>query len=328
MSYISAVVIVLTGVLGVQLLPSSASVALPASANVDSLPSRTPVAEGVVRYAFNNAEVIIPATVQGHPVTFLLGFGIDADVSLDPAALASAGVTLSDSTHLDTLTLGTSVVHDMALQTISQVPGNPQPGMPPLVGILGNVFLARYDIVYDGPARRVRLYERFSPNPTTSSSSHHPWLPPAIAATASCTPMLPLPEHNAAFVIQVNAHPVPAILETLSSYTKMNMVAARAIGLTQHSTNVHPLPDDIWEKQDVYGHPVKYQATEIHLTLGTQHFDEVPILLFPGLDLDRYQSPIPPLLLLNPDDVQHQMLVFSQSTRQICLGSHQSPARR
>ena len=302
--------------------PVTATVAADSTTDLPrQVPPRTPVAEGIVRYTFNNADVVIPATVQGHPVTLLLGFGIDADVSLDPAALAAAGVTLADSTRLGALRLGTSVVHDMALQLISQVPGNPQPGMPPLVGLLGNVFLARYDIVYDGPAQRVRLYERPSPRPTPSTTPPRPWLPPAIAATASCTPILPLPEHNPGFVIQVNAHPVSAILETLSSYTKMNMVAARGIGLTQHSPNVHPLPEDIWEKRDVYGHPVKYQATDIHLTLGTQAFTAVPILLFPGLDLDRYQTPIPPLLLLNPDDLQHQMLVFSQSTGQVCLGT-------
>ncbi|HXC25506.1 MAG TPA: hypothetical protein VNU46_06285, partial [Gemmatimonadaceae bacterium] len=110
------------------------------------------------------------------------------------------------------------------------------------------------------------------------------------------------------------------ILETLSSYTKMNMVAARAIGLTQHSPQIHPRPASIWETQDAFGHPVKYQATGIHLTLGTHPFTEVPMLIFPELDLDQYASVVPPTLLLNPDDLRGQILVFSNSTGQVCLG--------
>ncbi|HXC25211.1 MAG TPA: hypothetical protein VNU46_04790 [Gemmatimonadaceae bacterium] len=72
--------------------------------------------------------------------------------------------------------------------------------------------------------------------------------------------------------------------------------------------------------QDTFGHPVKYQATDIHLTLGTQSFTEVPMLLFPSLDLDQYTMPVPPTLLLNPDDLQHQILVFSESSGRVCLG--------
>ena len=283
------------------------------------------VVEGTLRYQVNKADIVIPATLQGHAVTLVVGFGIDADVALDPAALASLGIPLVNTTHLAALTLGRSVVHDLALQIVPPVPVQATSGLPPVVGLVGNVFLARYDIVYDGPAQRVRFYDRVArPAPVSTASTPatdrpRPWLPATIG-TASCTPMTPLPGHNTGFVIQANGHPISALLETLSSYTKMNMVAAKSIGLTQHSPNVHPLPDDIWEKQDAYGHPVKYQATDIHLTLGTQHFTEVPMLLFPGLDLDQYQTPIPPLLLLNPDDLQHQILVFSHSTGQVCIG--------
>jgi hypothetical protein len=274
------------------------------------------VAEATIRYHVNNADVVLPVTLHGHTVTMLLGFGIDADVELAPTMLAQLNIPLSDTTQLDSLTLGTTVEHHLAMQTLPQVPGAASPNLPPLVGLLGNVFLARYDIVYDGPARRVRLYAR--PRQTTAASAPSAWLPPEMASV-SCTPITPLPEHNAGFAIQANGHPIHAILETVASYTKMNMVAARTIGLTQHSPNVHPLPADIWEKQDAFGHPVKYQATDIRLTLGTQSFTEVPMLLFPSLDLDQYTTPVPPTLLLNPDDLQHQILLFSESSGRVCL---------
>jgi hypothetical protein len=265
-----------------------------------------------------NTNVYLPVTIQGHAATLLLGFGIDGGLSLTPGRLAQLGVTLPDSTRLDALTLGTTVLRHVAMRPWGRLRDGP-PDLPPVVGVVGNQFLTQYDIVYDGPAHRVRLYDLPAHTSTRPEGTHTAWLPPELPS-ASCTSILPLPEHNAGFAIQANGHAIPAILETMSSYTKMNMFAAKAMGLTQHSSEVHPVPADFWERQDGYGHPVKWQATGIQLTLGTQHFTVVPITIFPGLDVDRYSTPVPPILLLNPDDLRGQMLVMSNSAGQVCLG--------
>lgn len=279
--------------------------------------SATLIAEGTLQYLSNgNQNAYFLVTWQGHPATLLLGFGIDGALILTPDAVA----TLPNPGELDSLVFGSVVDRHLPVNLGSGF--RDLPGLPPVVGMLGNTVLTRYDIVIDGPARRVRLYARTqAPSadaPRTPPPAHAP-VPALAGAGAACTPIVPMPEDNGGFVVQIDHHPITAILETRSTYTKMNVVAGTAVGLTQHSPHIRPVPGDIWEKQDAYGHPIKWQAHDLPMTLGTQPFTATPILIFPGLDVDRYATPVPPVILLNLNNVRQRRLVISNSTQQVCL---------
>ncbi|HXC26177.1 MAG TPA: hypothetical protein VNU46_09700, partial [Gemmatimonadaceae bacterium] len=65
------------------------------------------------------------------------------------------------------------------------------PGIPPVIGLAGNHFLAHYDFVFDGPARSVRIY---APGTTAADTSHahtlsSDWLPKGFTTT-DCMPMV------------------------------------------------------------------------------------------------------------------------------------------
>jgi hypothetical protein len=242
----------------------------------------------------------LEVTWQGHPVRLVLGLGGDFGLILMGQKMATLFGETPPDTVLDSL--------PAALRFARQVPTP----LPQVIGLVGNRFLAHYDLVLDGAAGQVRLYTR------------GPGLPPDGRAT-QCTPIRPMPEANEAFQIRADGHPLTAIFETRADYTKMNIVAAKAIGLTQHAPQVHPKPANVWEQQDAFGHRIKYQARDISLTLGTQPFTAGPILLFPKLGVDQGAQSVPPTILLNLSNIPHQRWVLSNSTHQVCLGSSPGP---
>jgi hypothetical protein len=256
------------------------------------------VHRGVLEWDAYQADLEV--TWQGHPARLLLGLGGDFGLTLLGQKMATLfGETPSD-TVLDSL--------PAALRFARRVPTP----LPRVIGLLGNQFLAHYDLVLDGAAGQVRLYTRGA------------GLPPDGRATR-CTPIIPMPETNEAFEIQADGHPLTAIFETQADYTKMNIVAAKAIGLTQHAPQVHPTPASVWEQQDAFGHRITYQARDISLTLGTQPFTDGPILLFPELGVDQGAPSALPTILLNLSNISHQRWVLSNSTHQVCLGPSSGP---
>ena len=274
------------------------------------------VAEAEIRTVNGDQEFYLPVTIAGRRVTVLLDFVDTHDLALQLDRLNKLGINTAAPP--DSVTIGTVVE---PLQDVAAITGafeQDQPGLPPLVGSLGHPLLVHYDVVIDGPAHRVRLYARTSPSATKPADA--PWLPPGVPA-ANCTPFVPMPDQITGFAIHAAGNAITAILETRASYTKMNMVAAQVLGLTQQSSNVHPLPDEVWEKQDGAGHPVKYEVTGLPLRLGTQAFTDVPVHIFPELGIDRKSTPVPPTILLTPQNLEHQILVVSNSTGRICLGA-------
>lgn len=259
--------------------------------------------------------VYLPVTLQGHAVTLLLDFDGGGDLVLWPDKMDAQGIILSDSAQVDSLTIGTTLVRHLAIQATQSSELN-QPDLPPVIGTLGQDFLAHYDFVFDGPAHRVLLY---APRPTSLGAAD---LPPGVTA-ASCTPLLLTPDHSPIFEIRADGHPLQAEFQ-IGSYTKMNMVAARMLGLTQHSPQIHPLPADVWEKQDGRGNAIKYEARDIHLTLGTHQFTEVPIHIFPYLAGDRANPR--PRISVTPHILGGVLFVLSNSTGQACLGTPHVPS--
>jgi hypothetical protein len=261
-------------------------------------------------------QVYLPVTLHGHPGTLLIHF-FQASVKLllSPAALAQAGVTAGGT--LDSLTIGTTTVRNLSLSTFAFSEEAP-PGLPPVIGIAGNEFLDGYDIVVDGPAHRVRLYA-----PSSASSGRGPaalgaGLPPGVQA-ADCVPTRPMPEGHKGFAIQANGHPITATMQTAAGgLTIMNLVAAKALGLTQHSPNVRQVPDSL-QTLAYQGVPNKYVAADIHLTLGRYQFRDDPLYILARTPLQPTETT--PSMELTFANLLDQVFVQSNSTGQVCLAA-------
>lgn len=266
----------------------------------------TLVAEAAVRWDSNhNPHVDLPVIIHGHTVALIIGFGFPDDVVLTAPLLSGMGITLTDKAQLDSLTVGTTVARHLTLgSNAPNFSSYNEPNLPPIVGYVGNKFLARYDIVYDGPASRVRLYTR---------------LPRAAASSAdNCTPIAALPGYDDRFTLQVDGHPLSAMLVDNANWTKLNLAGAHLLGLTQHSPNIRPAPPG---NSDDYGHRVKYVVTDLTLAVGAHHVVADTVAIFPQLDDGTLGTPEPPLLLLNPDGLRHAVITLSHSTKQVCLDS-------
>jgi len=285
---------------------------------VVSIPERL-VAEAIIQEAGKNQpHVYLPVMLNGHPGTLVLHFfGAGVKLLLSTEALAQDGVTANET--LDSLTIGTTVARNLSISTMSFSQPTP-PGLPPVIGLAGNEFLDDYDLVVDGPARRVRLYARpaaSSGAPTASAGSLGKGLPPGVRA-ADCVPTRAMPEGHTGFAIQANGKPMTATMQTAAGgLTIMNLVAAKSLGLTQHSPNVQRVPDSL-QTLAYQGVPNKYVATAIHLTLGRYQFREDPVYILARTPLQPTADT--PSMELTFANLLDQVFVQSNSTGQVCLG--------
>jgi hypothetical protein len=283
------------------------------------LPPERLVAEAVIQDAGKDRpHVYLLVTLHGHPRTLVLNFfQAGAKLLLSSEALARDGVTAEGT--LDSLTIGTTVVRNLSVNAMSFSPASPQ-GLPPVIGWAGNEFLDAYDIVVDGPARRVRLYARPAASSGASpaaAGSLGKGLPPGVRA-ADCVPTQAMPEGHTGFAIQANGQPMTATMQTgAGGLTIMNLVAAKSLGLTQHSPNVQRVPDSV--QTLVYqGVPNKYVATSIRLTLGRYQFHAVPVYILARTPLQPTANT--PSMELTFANLLDQVFVQSNSTGQVCLG--------
>ena len=115
---------------------------------------------------------------------------------------------------------------------VSAIPAMEYPplGMPPMIGLLGNTVLAHYDIVFDSPKRRVRLYARPLSSADTQPHDGIGWLPPGVMRT-DCFPMEIDKQQRVFFPIQVNGHPLHSMFDSGSKTTNINLAAARVLGI-------------------------------------------------------------------------------------------------
>ncbi|MHB2034934.1 MAG: hypothetical protein ACYCVE_16430 [Gemmatimonadaceae bacterium] len=281
--------------------PASQSAVLPAGA-------KRLLIEGVIRQVGRVDQMgFLPVRFDGQKVTLLLGLGLNLDVAVLRGPLERAGVPLP-SLVLDSMTMGRGVVRNVPLVMAGGLPAQSQEGLPPLVGMVGNVFFRNYDVVVDERTMRVRVYARGHGGPERLRHM-------------SCTAIRPMPDRNEAFEVIGDGHPVTAIFETVASYPKMNIVAADSMGLVAGSSKLRPLPADVMERRDGAGDPIKYQAVGVRLALGTTAFPVVPMSVFPELGVDEASNPIPPTMLLNLHSIPGMALMLSNSTRQVCVGT-------
>jgi hypothetical protein len=276
------------------------------------------VAEAVIREdGKGNSTIFLPVTINGKAATVVLGWGSTwgGDVLLQPNMLANYGIVLSkpyqgmlrgNQGQLDSMRIGTTVMQNVPAVTYTSMENpSPQPtGLPPVIGIVGNAFLAHFDVVVDGPAHRVRLY-----TPGTE-------LPPGTHWNA-CSPTQPVPEDkNLGFTMQIDGHSVVGVMQD-NPFPVMNMAAAKLLGLTQHSPNVKKAS----EQSNAFGPGSDlYVVTGLHLTLGSDAFTAGPVHILAHVPLEPPGGP--PTIELTRDNVMHQVFVLSSNTGRVCLGKH------
>jgi hypothetical protein len=265
--------------------------------------ARTPVVE--VPYDSANGWIYVPATVNGHSVTLFLDHGTD-NTMFSSGGLTKAGLTEGGA---DSITIGTSVLHDVPVQTFN---------FPRSDGILGAAELAHYDFVFDGPARKVRLYA------IPADASRTAWLPPGFTSD-NCTPMLhddPRFPHRVFFNLEANGKPVHSMFDSGARYVNMNVAAAKVLGLKKSSPNLQAIDGQALGFCLVRG-CAKYQATNVPLTVGRQHIQisNTPVHIFSNLP--REASPTSPELSMGLYAVTDRLFVVSYSTGQVCLGNPQ-----
>ena len=190
--------------------------------------------------------IFLPVTVDGQRVTAVLDLGTSGN------GLASRYIThpnIFGAGEIDTLHLGTATIRHIPVESpleaeegqMFSVTGLP-PGWPPVAALLGVEVQAHFDIVLDGPARRVRLYAR---DPSAMVGHAPPWLPPGVTA-ADCLPM-----HRRAgqyhdmvdMPVTVNGHRTYGHFDSGAKQNYMHMIEAHQLGLTDSAVHLSGVVD-------------------------------------------------------------------------------------
>ena len=255
---------------------------------------RTPVVE--VPYDSTVGLILLPATIHGTSLQLLLDHGTDQTL-LSNATTSETNVV---NGLVDTLLIGTHALHDVA---VGQVDFG-------LDGIFGASELVHYDFVFDGPARRVRLYA--IPAHATKPS----WLPRGISAD-DCTPMLHDDSYpnRVFFDLHANGNLVHSMFDSGARFVNINMAAAKMLGLSETSLNVTPIDGDY----RLMSGAALFRATRVPLTVGHKHIPvtESPIHIFQ--DLPREHDPEDAELSMGLFAILDRIFVVSYSTHQVCL---------
>ena len=295
-----AVVLPAMGLLGY----SSTGISTVASPEPEKLVAEIPIHEndrGDVTY-------FLPVTIQGHAATIILELTPWGDLGLSPEALKQLGVTLTDTTQLDSLTVGTVTEHHVALQSpywrvdLSKLQA--PPNLPPVIGAAGVKFMSRYDVLYDYPSHKVRLY----------AASKHPvnprdaWLPPGIKPT-DCGRMVHVPPGAGTYTgveMQLDGHPVTGVLEMISSGEKINQAAVTAMGVPDSSLRIQPVNSLFKELQN------------IHMTIGSNMFWKGSAIIYEMAVGELL--PNKPIILISLSTIDKVVLFNSNSSGQVCVG--------
>lgn len=273
-----------------------------------------------------DSKVLLPVTLHGQVMTTILDLGGEAglfgvDVTNGPmeSGIPTAALRLGPDSHtrlLDSLTLGTVVEHDVPVflgAGTTYMPDLPA-GLPPLLGYLGTYVLSHYDLVFDGPAHRVRLYT-FAGSAAMRRSA---WLPPGIAR-ADCTLMGEL--DSTKFVrppIWAKGHPIDGVFDSGAGTTSMNLTAAHLLGITPTSPHVQIVSADsaTYFFSGGNGGDTVYRVTGLTFTVGSRRLRSIPVTIYSSLPGDHGQ----PKINLGLDAFRDRVLVVSYSTGHVCVG--------
>ena len=176
---------------------------------------------------------VIPATIRGTPVSFLLDTGAEAHLLLPEAVEAlhlavlpgsvpmvgTGGARQVPIVMLDDVQLG-PIRLDRALTPVAALPLVPLV-VPPVVGLIGAPLLDRFDLDLDVPSGRLGLF----------SAGGCEGAVPDIAPRATTVALTILPDRQALLPVTVNGAEIVALLDTGSRATLLTDDAAGRLGL-------------------------------------------------------------------------------------------------
>lgn len=157
-----------------------------------------------------------------------------------------------DPEAIDSMRLGTSL-QDSVLMPLEV----PSAGLAPFDGLIGREILSQFDLLFDLPAGRVRLFER---SRTVVPGQPPAWLPAGLARrdcieaqvarhTMDTTGMgnelrkNPVKrfweQEEIKLPIDIDGRAIDAMFDSGAGHTTMNWALARAIGITRESPRVH-----------------------------------------------------------------------------------------
>lgn len=285
------------------------------------------VAEGsILTHGNDDEHIFLPATIHGQQVTLVADLGTTGDGLMDGDWFAKLG-----GAKIGGARVGSDVQSSIAIpgagfgfinvtfgsvtnQTIQVlfVPFKKQvPGLPPLVGLLGNGVLNNYDLLLDGPAHRFRMYTPPS-QPSGTSAGHQTARLPAGVTPADCLPLRRRDDTGLITLdLTVNAHPVSGVFDSGAKDTYLDPQVAKQLGVIEAAPHVHVTSAAI---QTYYGKasPQKYLVWDgVDVMVGPLHLSSQSIVVkSTGTDA---------MMNLGLDAFRDRVLWISNSTKQICI---------
>jgi hypothetical protein len=246
---------------------------------------------------------------------------------------------------LDSITFGTSGTPEV-IRSLPVRPGamaGTPPGMAPLAGLIGADVLAKYDLVFDGPNKELRIYKAAAhstaeaanqTNVSAASESQRAaadasstavtaaqmgWMPQGVTV-ADCVPAgydANYPD-RVFFPMTVNGQAVHSMFDSGSNTTNMNLVAAHVLGITKRTPGIHLMLPMLAPQFAAYnGQKVWQIPSGYTLTMGSRSFAPVAVHIYQHLP--REKGPTDAELSVGLEAIRDRILFVSYSTRHVCL---------
>lgn len=312
----------------VALVPATILGSVPVGRAPMPQPPRQLVAEAQIwgAHGQNEGVAFLPASIEGHRVTIIIDPNA-GDLALSQAGLSRAGISWSDTTtRLSAMTIGEDVLRNLPIQLINDPiwrPRRPE-RVAEVVGVVGTHVLSTwYDLVYDFPHQRVRLYA-FSAKSEHGQAS----LPPEVHPS-DCGKLIPLSPNAPAFAampVLLDGYPVTGVIEWqpyIDSLNgghdeKMNADAFTALRVPAHSPRIQPLPEPhvVWD-----GVPVADKVADVRVMMGKSTVWTGPVKIFSTFEVNAFLPPRTPVMLLNLTTIAHSVLYYSTHSGTVCLNT-------
>jgi hypothetical protein len=214
---------------------------------------------------------LLTVPVHGHVLPVVLNF-TSTGSGISRQVAQYLGFPTTGTFLLDSLTLGTAIVHAVSLDIMR---GSTAGGAGR--GVIGADVFLHYDVLVDGPAHLVRLYAQ----PTLPHAARLP----AGLTPQDCLPMLSNPRDggDVCLDLPINGHVIHTRLESGALWTSLNPAAVRVLGLVASNPHVRPFTGDAeWGSDHGPNNRAIWEATDAPIPFGAQQLTP-PIQIYDGL---------------------------------------------